>query len=192
MVKVWRKIGEAKTFAAGYKKSMINQYFEDPDSGEIVGRDLFFSPVVACMMLPITEDGRVIAVKQFRFGVNQAVLELPAGGIDHGETPSEAGNRELREESGYMAKEIVQLTSGVIFPDPAACSWGYYPLLGQGCFYEGCPSPDRHEKIEIFLIPLEEWIEKIYSGESRSNLAIATTLLASHTLKNREPIRFSF
>lgn len=158
---------------------MVSQSFKDPESGEVVERELFRSTVTACMILPITDENRVIAIKQFRFGVNKAVLELPAGGIDPKETPSDAGNRELREESGYRAKEIIQLVSNnMIFADPAACNWGYYPLLGLNCFYEGRPKPERYEQIKVLYIHLGEWLEKIYSGEVRSNLAVATTLLA--------------
>lgn len=182
-VKTWDKVGDPKTLAIGYKKGMIRQCFKEPDSGEIVERDLFNSPVTACMILPITKEGAVVAVKQFRFGVSQVTLELPAGGIDPSETPSEAASRELLEETGYTAMRLSPLLLEIIFADPAACNWGFHPFLGIDCVYKSEPNPDRYEKIEIELIPLREWFEMIYAGKVKSNIAISTTLLACPHLK---------
>lgn len=70
-----------------------------------------------CNVLPITPDGLVVLVRQFRFGTNQITLEIPGGMIEAGEDPLLAVRRELEEESGYGAGKIELLSS--LCPNPA-------------------------------------------------------------------------
>ena len=58
------------------------------------------------VILPITVDGDVVFVRQFRHGVGHVVLEIPGGLIDGDESPEEAAKRELREETGYEATRV--------------------------------------------------------------------------------------
>lgn len=66
----------------------------------------------AVLILPITQDGRVIMVRQWRHARNKVSTELPAGGIDLGETPEEAARRELLEETGYGGGTFTQVGQG--------------------------------------------------------------------------------
>jgi ADP-ribose pyrophosphatase len=56
-------------------------------------------------VVPMLEDGRVVMVRQFRYPLGQVLLEFPAGKIDSGEPPSVCARRELREETGYTARQ---------------------------------------------------------------------------------------
>ena len=70
-------------------------------------------------VLPITTDGQVIAVEQFRHGSDLVHLEIPGGSLDPrtGETPETAGSRELLEETGYAPAKMIYC--GYHYPNPA-------------------------------------------------------------------------
>jgi len=68
-------------------------------------------------VIPLTDDGRVVLVKQYRFGIEGFTLEIPGGMCDGAEPPLDAARRELREETGYEARELVPL--GWVHPNPA-------------------------------------------------------------------------
>ena len=68
-------------------------------------------------IVPITPEGEVVMVRQYRHGSNRVTLETPGGLVDSGETPAEAAAREMLEETGYRAREITPL--GTVNPNPA-------------------------------------------------------------------------
>ena len=57
----------------------------------------------AVVVLPLDQSGRALLVRQYRYPIGQDLLEAPAGGIDSGEAPEQAAQRELQEEIGYRA-----------------------------------------------------------------------------------------
>src|SRR3954467_5046512 len=74
-----------------------------PDGGEAV-REYVVHPG-AVLMIPVRDDGRLIAVRQFRYPQNRAFIEFPAGKLDAGETALVTAQRELIEEAGYRAAQ---------------------------------------------------------------------------------------
>ena len=79
-----------------------------PD-GSVHGREWVVHPGAAAM-LAVGDDGRVLVVRQYRYAMQRAYVELPAGKIDPGETPLQTARRELLEETGYTAREWSHLT----------------------------------------------------------------------------------
>lgn len=78
------------------------------------------------LIVAIDQFNRIIVQKNYRRGVDDFVYELPAGWVDDGETPKQAAERELKEETGYMGNaEIV----GVIYPQPGFSSMKAYGAL---------------------------------------------------------------
>jgi len=65
----------------------------------------------AVAIVPVTDDGRVILVRQYRYPVEEILLEIPAGKLDSGEAPEECALRELEEETGFRAGKLEKLTS---------------------------------------------------------------------------------
>ncbi len=116
------------------------------------------------MTLPLTADGRVVMVRQYRHGIEGVSLELPGGLIDPGDTsPEAAGERELKEETGYEAPEYILI--GSCFPQPAVLdNRGFFILAGNA--HLTCePQPDHGEDIEVVLLPLDEIPRKIENGQ---------------------------
>ena len=74
-------------------------------NGQLATREIVRHPGAVCV-LPLTNDGEVIMVKQFRYPFSEVMLEIPAGKLEPSEDPYEAVKRELEEESGVIAGKI--------------------------------------------------------------------------------------
>lgn len=129
------------------------------------------------VILPVTVDGEVVFVRQFRHGVEQVVLELPGGLIDAGESPEEAAKRELREETGYEAASVRQVAD--LLPNPALNNAHCHVVLAEGCRRVHGQNLDPFEQIEIAIYPLDEIPELIRSGQFNHAQAIAAFACAS-------------
>ena len=68
-------------------------------------------------IVPVTSEGELVMIRQYRHGAGEITLETPGGLVDAGETPAQAAARELLEETGYRAREVVAL--GRVNPNPA-------------------------------------------------------------------------
>jgi ADP-ribose pyrophosphatase len=72
------------------------------------------------VVLPVLSDGRVVFIRQFRYALGHVLLELPAGKLEPGEPPFEAIQRELQEETGYVAQQWQPM--GHIYTAPGFCN----------------------------------------------------------------------
>lgn len=113
-------------------------------------------------ILPLTDDMRVHVVRQFRYPFQKGLLEIPAGKKEYGENPLECGIRELKEEVGAVADEMISL--GHMFPTPAYDSECIYIYLARGLHY-GEQHLDNGEFLEVETIPLVTLKEMVMSGE---------------------------
>ncbi len=122
-------------------------------------------------IVPITRSGEIVMVKQYRHGSREVTLEIPGGIVDPGETPAEAGARELLEETGYRASQVA--LTGVVNPNPALFGnrvWSFAALDVEWA------QPIRNESTEdtvVELVPLAELDEILRSGRITSALVIA-------------------
>ena len=94
------------------------------------------------MVAPLDSDGNLYFVDQFRYPYFEVVTELPAGKLEKGEDPYEAGIRELREETGATAQKIVSL--GKLYPTPGYCGEIIHLYLATGLSF-GEQDPDDVE-----------------------------------------------
>ncbi len=119
----------------------------------------------AVAVIPITDDGMVVTVRQFRYAHHREFLEIPAGKLDYkDEIPLEAVKRELSEETGYTAKRITYL--GVLDTTPALIDEKIHLYMAEGLI-PGEVHPDDDEFISVELIPLTKLTEMVMSGKIR-------------------------
>ena len=105
-------------------------------------------------VVPVTDDGNIVLVRQFRHGAGKETLEVPGGLVDPGETPLEAVTRELREETGYQAREVRLL--GTVNPNPALFHNRQHCFVAVGCAPAGGIANDHDEHTEIELVPVAQ------------------------------------
>ena len=129
------------------------------------------------VILPITVDGEVVFVRQFRHGVGHVVLEIPGGLIDGQESPEEAAGRELREETGYEAVSLRKVAD--LLPNPALNSAHCHVVLAEGCRPIQKQSLDPLEQIEVVTHPLADVPELIRTGQFVHAQAIAAFACAA-------------
>jgi len=158
-----------------YGRLVLQQPFVYPDGAE---RVYFFfgnkrTPAVA---LAVTRDNQVIMTYQYRHAAMQFGYEVP-GGCPKGDEDGEAVVRaELLEETGFEAGELVELPS--LFQDPASWRVTMQLFLALNCRKIAEPKLDPTENLVTALIPLEEWLGMIMSGQVHDAKTISITMLA--------------
>jgi ADP-ribose pyrophosphatase len=105
-------------------------------------------------VIPLTEENQVVMVRQYRHGIREVTMEIPGGLIEEGDTPEQAAWRELSEETGYGAEEMIPL--GFVYPNPAIQNNRCFTFLAKKAMQVGDQAQDSGEDIEILLKPLSE------------------------------------
>jgi len=131
-------------------------------------------------VVPLTEDGHVVLIRQYRHGVRAVSLEIPGGIIDGHEPPEAAALRELREETGYAAERVRPLCR--VRPNPAIQSNYQYCYVAEGCRKVATPQLDPFEHIEVVLTRLDA-IPGLIEREEISN---ALVINAFYFLRERQ------
>jgi ADP-ribose pyrophosphatase len=116
------------------------------------------------VLLPISEPGHVVLIRQYRYAVNRSLWELPAGSVDPGEEPEEAARRECQEEIGQIPDTIVRLAA--LLPTPGYCDEEmlFFRLSGLAT-PETAAALDEDEDIEARPFALADAREMIRRGE---------------------------
>lgn len=120
------------------------------------------------IIVPLTDDGRVILTRQFRPPLNRYVVEFPAGLNEKGDLLDEAAKRELIEETGYSAKEVVCIGEGPL--SSGASGEILTAFLAKGLEYKGIVNRDEAEDVEVLMVPLNEVYDKLTALKSEGNL----------------------
>jgi 8-oxo-dGTP pyrophosphatase MutT (NUDIX family) len=141
-----------------------------PRTGKVHEFQVLTSPDWVAV-IPVTPDGKVVMVRQYRHGSQELSLEPPGGLVKEGQTPERSGLEEVEEETGYVPAEIELL--GCMQPMPAIFTNRYYVFLGRGATPSGRLNPDETEEVETVLVPVGEIRDYIRSGKITSSVMIA-------------------
>jgi ADP-ribose pyrophosphatase len=129
------------------------------------------------LVIPMTDDGQLVLVRQYRFAIQGRLLEFPAGTVEPGEDPLETVQREIEEETGYSGDRWKKL--GEFFLAPGYSDEIIYSFLAQGLTkLEQPPEQDDDEDIEIVLMTPEQVEAAIYGGELADSKSISSFMLA--------------
>ncbi|NTU59457.1 MAG: NUDIX hydrolase [Deltaproteobacteria bacterium] len=139
-------------------------------------------------VIPVTPDGDVVMVRQYRHGIRQLTLEIPGGIVDHeSEDPMDAAGRELLEETGYRAGRIVHL--GSVQAQPALQNNFCHTYLALDAERVAEPDPDAGEDLQVVRFPLDDVPRRIRTGEISHGLVLAAFYWYELWLKEGAPGR---
>lgn len=136
-------------------------------------------PVVA--IVPIDSDGNVVLVRQFRLATGAVLLEVPAGGVDPGETPEDAAQRELSEEIGMRAGHLERLAG--FYVSPGFLTEYVHAFLATD-LADSPAEADEDEDIAVVRMPLADVVAMVERGELRDAKSIAGILLAARRIRS--------
>jgi len=113
-------------------------------------------------IVPVTDDGKVLMVRQYRYPMERELLEIPAGKLAPGEDPLDCAVRELKEETGCTAGKIVFL--GEMYPSPGYCQETLYLYLALE-LQHGEMDLDEDELLSLEPYPIDDLVAKIKANE---------------------------
>src|SRR5215210_5976635 len=175
----WERLGSERLMETPYF-SLRSDRLRLPDSG-IKDPYYVIERPDAAIIFPLTADGEVVLVSQYRPPLDMMELGLPAGLVEEGERPEEAARRELSEETGYTGGEWEPLGSVASSPS-LKDNWAYL-FLARGVGETTAPAPDEHELVEVVRVPVGELLNLVRTGKIVSSSGVAAIMLALERLR---------
>lgn len=147
------------------------------ENGTEAYREVVHHPGGACVV-PLTSDGCVLMVRQFRYPHHAETLEIPAGKLESGEEPLQCAFRELKEEVGAETETLESL--GALFPTPAYDEEVIYMYLANAVTETHTQELDTDEFLDVVRIPLDEAVQMVMDDrirDAKTQIALLKTAL---------------
>jgi len=173
------KINSKKIFNG----QIVGLYFDNVKlpNGKTATREKVTHPG-AVAIVPVTDDNKIILVRQYRYPVNNITIEIPAGKLDRGENPSGCAQRELEEEVGAVNGKLIHLST--FYTTPGFCDEVLHLYLATG-FKRIDNNLDDDEFLEIIEPEAEEALSWIKSGEIKDSKTIIGILMAKDYINGK-------
>ena len=133
----------------------------------------------ASVVAPITDEGEVVLVRQYRYATGQWLLEAPAGKLAPGEAPESCARRELEEETGWRAAELVPL--GAIWSSPGFTDELLHLFLARD-LEPGTQALEEAELLTVEKAPLDEAVAMAHDGRISDAKTVCAVLRAAAVL----------
>ena len=137
------------------------------------------------VILPVFDNGEILLVKQYRYPIRGDVIELPAGKLDAGEDPRVCAERELREETGYVARRWTHLTT--LMTTPGFCDERLHIYMAEELSKspQGQSLEEGEQTITLLRLPMDEAVAMVERGEIADGKSIAGILLGERKLRRK-------
>ena len=157
-----------------YDGKIIRVHVDDIElpNGRPAIREIVEHPGGVCVAA-LTKENTLTFVRQYRYPYHKVLLELPAGKLEKGEDPLEAGLRELEEECGLQAENVRSL--GCVYPTVAYCSEIIHLFLATG-LVKTKQHFDEDEFLETVELSLDEAVDLVMRGEITDSKTVAMVL----------------
>ena len=175
-----KKLSSRQVFDGVVVKLFVDEV-ELPNGKKSV-REVVRHPGAVCVV-PVTDRGEVIMVRQFRYAFGQSLLEIPAGKLEIGENPLDAAIRELEEETGTVANCVEHI--GELYTTVAIIDEKIHMYLATGLTYKNA-HPDDGEFLEVEKIPLTTLVDMVMRGEIKDSKTQIALLKAEKILAERK------
>jgi len=129
------------------------------------------------VIVPVLPGPDILLIRQFRYPLQEEILELPAGKLDRGEDPMECAKRELREETGYIAACLTHLSS--MWTTPGFCSEVLHLYMATDLTAGMQALEQGEESISVMRTSLYSAIEMCREGKIRDGKSITGLMLAA-------------
>lgn len=133
----------------------------------------------AAAIVPITDSGNVILVRQSRYAVSTELLEVPAGTLELGEDFENCARRELEEETGFRCREIRKISE--LFVAPGYSTEKIYVYLAKGLTKSNMRT-EEDEQIKVETLSIASALEKVRMGEIRDAKTICALFRSAELL----------
>lgn len=178
----FKNLTEVKTASEEIFDGVILHVFKDSvqlPNGNPATREVI-RHVGAVGAIPVTDDGKVIIERQFRYPLNRVITEIPAGKLDSfTEDRLSAAKRELEEETGYTAQEWICM--GDYFPTPAYCDERITLYLARG-LEQGKRHLDEDEFLNFEAVSLSDLLQDVMEGRITDGKTQVAVLKAARML----------
>ena len=134
----------------------------------------------AVCVLPVTDEGKAVVERQYRYPIDTVITEIPAGKLDSiNEDRLEAAKRELREETGITAEKWTDM--GIYYPAAAYSDEKITMYLAQN-LHRGKQDLDKDEFLNVIEVDLKELVDAVISGEITDGKTQVAVLKAAKLL----------
>ncbi len=165
-----------------FEGRMLHVFNDDVEiGGHKTTREVVLHPG-ASAIIPVTEEGNVLFVRQYRYAVEVPLLEIPAGKLDKGEDPDTCAARELTEETGYKTDHMVKL--GYVYTTPGFCNETIHLYLADH-LVKAHQHLDQDEYLDVIAIPLSRVWDMIAKGEICDAKTLAAFAMARDRLSQK-------
>ena len=165
----WKPVGETVSLETPVFR-VLTRRMQSPDN--MITDDFYILDAPDWVnVVAITDQNEFVLVNQYRFGTGMLSLEVPGGVVDKGESHREAAERELLEETGFIAAEWRQL--GILAPNPALNTNRCGIWLAKGCTHLKDGGHDSTEFIRVEKLSKQQMVESISNGSIHHALAVA-------------------
>ena len=174
----WKTLESRRVFTAKPWVQLSVEKVLLPD-GRVVD-DFYQMQFIDCVVIfAQTREGKVLLERQYKHGIRKVTLTLPTGGVDKGEEPLLAAERELKEETGYVSKDWQFLGRFAQLGNMGGSHVHMFRALDAEQVTE--PKPGDLEEMEIIFKDPAELVESIQTGEISIMNSVATILMATHS-----------